>query len=179
MKSNVGITLLLVQTIVLFGVATALPLNALRLYLESAPGDLNTNQLDRSALPIVEEPELVLIEKEPVLVYVPDTVDSDLFARPHLSKSSRLRRTLADGSNPASSPINYQQVWPVLNAAKDRAVELAEEGHRRKQQSVTKREQLENPDVNERLARFSRNLPEQEKMFQIQTVGDLPMFRFG
>uniref|UniRef100_A0A1I7RRF8 DUF3048 domain-containing protein n=1 Tax=Bursaphelenchus xylophilus TaxID=6326 RepID=A0A1I7RRF8_BURXY len=29
------------------------------------------------------------------------------------------------------------------------------------------------------LARFSRNLPEQEQMYQIQNVGDLPMFRFG
>lgn len=136
----------------------------------------------------LNQQELVLIEDEPVLVYIPDTDESDLLSSLLMSKlngirkaNSRLRRAFSGNTNPASSPINYQQVWPVLNAAKDRAVELAEEGHRRKaEQSVTKRQEWElpNPEATERLTRFSRNLPEQDK-FQIQNLGDLPMFRFG
>lgn len=146
------------------------------------PTELGTlsNQMDKSALPMAND--LVLIEeKAPILVYVPDTIESELelVSRPHF-KPNRLRRTLTGNSNPAVSPMSYQQVWPVLNAAKDRAVELADEGHRRKEQAVTKRQPLEMPEVSEHLTRYSRNLPDgQEKMFQIQGVRDLPMFRFG
>jgi hypothetical protein len=132
-----------------------------------------------AALPTSDDSDLVLIEEEkPILLYFPDSGDSEL--RKRHSKSGRPRRNLSGDMNPATSPISYQQVWPVLNAAKDRAVELANEGHRRKEQGVTKRQQLDLPEVSERLTRYSRNLPgDQEKMFQIQTVGDLPMFRFG
>jgi hypothetical protein len=127
-----------------------------------------------------DQPKLVLIEKvEPVLVYLPDnSFESNSLSMPRSGKT-RPRRNLS--GNPASSPINYQQVWPVLNAAKDRAVELVDEGHRRKEDSgVSKREgwDLESDDT-ERLTRYSRNIPEQEKLFQINNLGDLPMFRFG
>lgn len=117
-------------------------------------------------------------QPEPIVVYLSESPDI-LLSPPLLlrHKSNRPRRTV--GSNPATFPVSYQQLWPVLNAAKDRAVELTEEGHQKKEQSVKQLHQWELPDAGERLARFSRNLPEQEKFFQIQTVGDLPMFRFG
>lgn len=133
-----------------------------------------------------DQEELVLIEdSEPVLIYVPDSEElpllSSLLVPRSGKKPSRLRRNLSGSTNPGTSPIDYQKVWPVLNAAKDRAIELADEGHRRKEQSVTKRQEwaLPAPEATEHLTRYSRNLPEQEKMFQIHTVGDLPMFRFG
>jgi hypothetical protein len=121
---------------------------------------------------------LVLLPEEDVIIYMPEEeiLSSPLNDRP---KTSRSRRHLA-----GSGSIQYQQMWPLLNAARDRAMELAGDGSRRRygrpRQSVTKRQQWEEiPGAEERLARFSRTLPEQQNAYQIHNVGDLPMFRFG
>lgn len=71
---------------------------------------------------------------------------------------------------------DYQNLWPILNAA----AASRHPSQRRLPSHVTKRASWATaPVVEERLARFSRNLPADSPLYQISTVGDLPMFRFG
>ncbi|KAI6195548.1 hypothetical protein M3Y99_01899500 [Aphelenchoides fujianensis] len=161
----------LLVALALFETAAALPIGLL--VNEEAPSEPQTIELTpfESSAGAEDDPN------GPLVFVVPSAAD-ELNLR--LERAlGRARRSNHVGQ---TSAIDYKTLWPILNAAKSRAAELVNEGHRiqaaaRHQQSVTKREWVE-PE--ERLARFSRNLPvEQDKLLQIRTVGDLPMFRFG
>ncbi|KAI6205192.1 hypothetical protein M3Y94_00764700 [Aphelenchoides besseyi] len=166
---------------VFFEPVAASPLGQLQFYMhERAP--TKSEAVALSPLESAALENAITVEDEddgPLVYFLPEKTTEELNDR--LEKAIlRARRSNHLGG---TSAIDYKTMWPLLNAAKDRAVELANEGHRRaaanRKQPVTKRQEWSIPEPEERLARFSRNLPEQEKLYQIRDVGDLPMFRFG